>query len=163
MQPVFEGMSREQFNLGAFGNGMKMKLMANLLVAIHNVSTAEALLLGQRWGIRPSDAVKVLAGGAGGSRMLQVRGPLMEGEGWKDATMKIAVWQKDMKLIGDALRANGVPAPLFAATVPLYDAAIGMGHGLHDTAAVFDVLARMSSPPADTAAPSTPARRKARP
>jgi L-threonate 2-dehydrogenase len=163
MQPVFEGMSREQVNLGVFGNGMKMKLMANLLVAIHNVSTAEALLLGQRWGIRPSDAVKVLAGGAGGSRMLQVRGPLMENEGWKDATMKIAVWQKDMKLIGDALRANGVPAPLFAATVPLYDAAIGMGHGLHDTAAVFDVLARMSSPPAPTAAPRKAPRRKATP
>ena len=148
LQPVFEGFSREQFNLGAFGNGMKMKLMANLLVAIHNVSTAEALLLGQRWGIRPTDAVKVLAGGAGGSRMLQVRGPMMEDEGWKDATMKIAVWQKDMKLIGDALRANGVPAPLFAATVPVYDAAMGLGHALHDTAAVFDVLARMSSPPA---------------
>jgi 3-hydroxyisobutyrate dehydrogenase-like beta-hydroxyacid dehydrogenase len=152
MQPVFEGFSREQFNLGAFGNGMKMKLMANLLVAIHNVSTAEALLLGQRWGIRPSEAVKVLAGGAGGSRMLQVRGPMMEGEGWKDVTMKVAVWQKDMKLIAEALRDQGVPAPLFAATVPLYDAAIGMGHGLHDTASVFDVLARMSSPPGPTAA-----------
>ena len=165
MQPVFEGFSREQFNLGAFGNGMKMKLMANLLVAIHNVSTAEALLLGQRWGIRPSDAVKVLAGGAGGSRMLQVRGPLMEDEGWKDATMKIAVWQKDMKLIGDALRANGVPAPLFAATVPLYDAAMGLGHGLHDTAAVFDVLARMSSPPSGPppSAPRKAPRRKATP
>ncbi|MFM8767983.1 MAG: NAD-binding protein, partial [Rubrivivax sp.] len=108
-----------------------------------------------RWGIRPSDAVKVLAGGAGGSRMLQVRGPLMENEGWKDATMKIAVWQKDMKLIGDALRANGVPAPLFAATVPLYDAAMGLGHGLHDTAAVFDVLAKMSSPPSGPT-PGTP-------
>jgi 3-hydroxyisobutyrate dehydrogenase-like beta-hydroxyacid dehydrogenase len=163
MQPVFEGFSREQFNLGTFGNGMKMKLMANLLVAIHNVSTAEALLLGQRWGIRPSDAVKVLSGGAGGSRMLQVRGPLMENEGWKDATMKIAVWQKDMKLIGDALRANGVPAPLFAATVPLYDAAMGLGHGLHDTAAVFDVLAKMSSPPSGptTGAPRKAPRRKA--
>jgi len=165
MQPVFEGFSREQFNLGAFGNGMKMKLMANLLVAIHNVSTAEALLLGQRWGIRPSDAVKVLSGGAGGSRMLQVRGPLMEDEGWKDATMKIAVWQKDMKLIGDALRANGVPAPLFAATVPLYDAAMGLGHGLHDTAAVFDVLAKMSSPPSGStpSAPRKAPRRKATP
>ena len=163
MQPVFEGFSREQFNLGAFGNGMKMKLMANLLVAIHNVSTAEALLLGQRWGIRPSDAVKVLSGGAGGSRMLQVRGPLMENEGWKDATMKIAVWQKDMTLIGDALRANGVPAPLFAATVPLYDAAMGLGHGLHDTAAVFDVLAKMSSPPSGptAGAPRKAPRRKA--
>ncbi len=146
VEPVFRGFTSAQFNLGAFGNGMKMKIMANLLVAIHNVSTAEALLLGQRWGIAPSTAVKVLAGGAGGSRMLQVRGPQMENEGWKTATMKIAVWQKDMKLIAAALKDAGVPAPLFAATVPLYDAAIGMGHGLHDTAAVFDVLDRMSRP-----------------
>lgn len=148
LQPVFEGFSNAQFNLGAFGNGMRMKLMANLLVAIHNVSTAEALLLGQRWGIKPSDAVKVLAGGAGGSRMLQVRGPHMQDRGWEAATMKIEVWQKDMKLIAAALREAGVPAPLFAASVPIYDAAMGMGHAKHDTAAVFDVLDRMSSAPA---------------
>lgn len=144
VMPVLQGFSNAQFNLGPFGNGMKMKLMANLLVAIHNVSTAEALLLGQRWGIAPGAAVKVLAGGAGGSRMLQVRGPQMENEGWKNPTMRIEVWQKDMKLIAAALREAGVPAPLFAATVPLYDAAMGMGHGRHDTAAVFDVLERMS-------------------
>jgi 3-hydroxyisobutyrate dehydrogenase-like beta-hydroxyacid dehydrogenase len=145
LQPVFEGFTKSQFNVGAFGNGMKMKLMANLLVAIHNVSTAEALLLGQRWGIAPSTAVKVLADGAGGSRMLQVRGPMMEGRGWEEATMKVEVWQKDMKLIAAALREAGVPAPLFAATVPVYDAAMGLGHARHDTAAVFDVLDRMSS------------------
>jgi L-threonate 2-dehydrogenase len=145
LQPVFEGFTKAQFNLGAFGNGMRMKLMANLLVAVHNVATAEALLLGQRWGIKPADAVKVLADGAGGSRMLQVRGPFMQDKGWETVTMKIEVWQKDMKLIGAALREAGVPAPLFAATVPIYDAAMGMGHAQHDTAAVFDVLDRMSS------------------
>jgi L-threonate 2-dehydrogenase len=147
LAPVFEGFSKAHFDLGAFGNGMKMKLMANLLVAIHNVSTAEALLLGQRWGIKPSTAVKVLSDGAGGSRMLQVRGPMMENEGWKEATMKISVWQKDMKLIAQALADAQVPAPLFAATIPLYNAAMGMGHESHDTAAVFDVLERMSSIP----------------
>ena len=148
LRPVFEGFSKSQFFLGAFGNGMRMKLMANLLVAIHNVSTAEALLLGQRWGIKPSAAVKVLADGAGGSRMLQVRGPQMENRGWEEATMMVEVWQKDMQLIAAALREAGVPAPLFAATVPIYDAAMGMGHARHDTAAVFDVLDRMSSKPA---------------
>ena len=145
VRPVFAGFSRQQDHVGPFGNGMKMKLMANLLVAIHNVSTAEALLLGQRWGIRPSDAVKVLAGGAGGSRMLQVRGPLMEGEGWKSATMKVGIWQKDMQLIAAALADAQVPAPLFAATVPIYNAAMALGHAEHDTAAVFDVLSKMSS------------------
>ena len=161
LQPVFEGFTKSQFHLGAFGNGMKMKLMANLLVAIHNVSTAEALLLGQRWGIRPSDAARVLADGAGGSRMLQVRGPFMEERGWEAATMKVSVWQKDMKLIGAALREMGVPAPLFAATVPIYDAAMGMGHAEHDTAAVFDVLDRMSTPAAPAAAAKKERRRRA--
>lgn len=158
LQPVFDGFSKSQFNLGAFGNGMRMKLMANLLVAIHNVSTAEALLLGQRWGIKPADAVKVLADGAGGSRMLQVRGPCMQDAGWEQATMKVEIWQKDMKLIAAALREAGVPAPLFAASVPVYDAAMGMGHAKHDTAAVFDVLDRMSRP----AQPAAPARRARR-
>jgi len=145
LAPVFAGFSKNSFDLGAFGNGMKMKLMANLLVAIHNVSTAEALLLGQRWGIQPKDAVKVLSDGAGGSRMLQVRGPLMQGKGWQTATMKVGIWQKDMRLIAAALADAQVPAPLFAATVPVYNAAMALGHAEHDTAAVFDVLSRMSS------------------
>ena len=145
LAPVFDGFSKNCFDLGKFGNGMKMKLMANLLVAIHNVATAEALLLGQRWGIKPSMAVKVLSDGAGGSRMLQIRGPLMEDNGWNVVTMKVGIWQKDMKLIAAALEAAQVPAPLFAASVPVYNAAMALGHAEHDTAAVFDVLARMSS------------------
>jgi 3-hydroxyisobutyrate dehydrogenase-like beta-hydroxyacid dehydrogenase len=90
--------------------------------------------------------------------MLQVRGPMMENEGWTEATMKVGVWQKDMKLIAQALAEAHVPAPLFNATVPLYNAAMGMGHADHDTAAVFDVLQRMSSPP--QAAPKPPRKRK---
>lgn len=147
MKPIFDGFAHAHADLGSFGNGMKMKLMANLLVAIHNGSTAEALLLGQRWGISPATAVRVLAGGAGGSRMLQVRGPMMDNAAWEHPTMKVRVWQKDMQLIAQALADTGTPAPLFAATVPLYNAAMGAGHEDHDTAAVFDVLQRMSAPP----------------
>jgi len=147
MAPVFDGFAKNCFDLGAFGNGMKMKLMANLLVAVHNVATAEALLLGQKWGIAPSRAVQVLSDGAGGSRMLQIRGPLMADEGWKTPTMKVAIWQKDMALIAEALANAQVPAPLFSASVPVYNAAMALGHGDHDTASVFNVLLRMSSSP----------------
>jgi 3-hydroxyisobutyrate dehydrogenase-like beta-hydroxyacid dehydrogenase len=108
------------------------------------VSTAEALLLGQRWGIRPQDAVKVLSDGAGGSRMLQVRGPMMVDRSWEDATMKVSTWQKDMALIQALLQATDTPAPLFAATQPIYNAAMAMGHGMDDTASVYDVLERMT-------------------
>jgi L-threonate 2-dehydrogenase len=143
LKRVFEGFSKANYYLGDFGNGMKMKLMANLLVAIHNVSTAEVLIFGQRFGIAPDLAVKVLSDGAGGSRMLDVRGPMMAKQRWDEATMKVSVWQKDMKLIAAALAATETPAPLFSATLPIYNAAMGAGHADHDTAAVFDVLSRM--------------------
>jgi putative dehydrogenase len=143
---VFDGFARVTYNIGAFGNGMRMKLMANLLVAIHNVSAAEALLMGARMGIDLDLAVKVLSDGAGGSRMLQVRGPMMAAAGWEEATMRVETWQKDMRLIADELAAACVPAPLFSACVPVYNAAMGMGHAGHDTASVFDVLERMSAP-----------------
>ncbi|WP_176463920.1 NAD(P)-dependent oxidoreductase [Bordetella genomosp. 11] len=145
MQDVFDGFARVTYNIGAFGNGMRMKLMANLLVAIHNISAAEALLMGHRLGIDLDLAVKVLSDGAGGSRMLQVRGPAMSAGTWDEATMKVSTWQKDMKLIGAALADANVPAPLFSACIPVYNAAMGMGHGESDTAAVYDVLEKMSA------------------
>ena len=95
--------------------------------------------------------------GAQAARMLQVRGPFMDDAGWGTVTMKPEIWQKDMKLIAAALREAGVPAPLFSATVPIYDAAMGKGHAKHDTAAVFDVLDRMSSPTPRPTRTSTPA------
>lgn len=147
MQPIFDGFARVTYPIGAFGKGMQMKMMANLLVSIHNVATAEALLMGSRMGIDLELAVRVLSDGAGGSRMMEVRGPVMSARSWKEPAMKVAVWQKDIKLISEALASNGVPAPLFAATIPIYQAAMGMGHGNSDTAAVYDVLERMSSPP----------------
>lgn len=146
MQPVFDGFARVTYVIGAFGQGMQMKLMANLLVSIHNVATAEALLMGARMGIDLDTAVRVLADGAGGSRMLEVRGPLMSARTWDQATMKVSTWQKDIKLIAAALVEANVPAPLFTAAIPVYNAAMGMGHGDADTASVYDVLERMSSP-----------------
>jgi L-threonate 2-dehydrogenase len=143
-ESIFATFSKTHHHLGTFGNGMKMKLIANLLVAIHNVSTAEALLFSENLGIDSALAVEVLSAGAGGSRMLQIRGPSMASRDWENPTMKVSTWQKDMSLIHDALTRSQTPAPLFSSTQVLYNAAMGLGHADHDTAAVFDVLARMS-------------------
>lgn len=140
--PVFDGFARVRYDVGPFGNGMRMKLVANLLVAIHNVSTAEAILMGVRSGLDAAMVVKVVADGAGGSRMFQVRGPAMVDRSWGNATMKVSTWQKDMRLINDALQATDTPAPLFSTTMPIYNAAMALGHGMDDTASVYAVLER---------------------
>jgi 3-hydroxyisobutyrate dehydrogenase-like beta-hydroxyacid dehydrogenase len=141
---VFAGFARLSHYLGAFGNGSRMKFVANLLVAIHNVATAEAMALGVRAGLAPGDIVKVIASGAGNSRVFELRAPLMAKGEYLPATMKIDIWQKDMAVIGDFAKSLGVALPTFAATVPIYNAAVGRGLGGEDTAAVCAVLEAMA-------------------
>jgi 3-hydroxyisobutyrate dehydrogenase-like beta-hydroxyacid dehydrogenase len=141
---VFPGFSRANFYLGEFGNGSRMKFVANLLVAIHNVAAAEAFVLGMKAGLSPEMIFEVIGAGAGTSRMFQVRGPQMVRGRYRDATMKVEVWQKDMKIIGEFAAALGVPTPLFNASAPVYNAAMALGYAREDTASVCSVLERMA-------------------
>ena len=145
--PVLQGFTSANYYVGAFGNGSKMKFVANLLVAIHNVAAAEAMVLGMKAGLDPAMVLKVIAGGAGGSRMFQVRGPMMVKGDYSEATMKNEVWQKDMTVIGDFARELDCPTPLFAASAPIYNAAMAMGLGKQDTGAVCAVLEEMAGNP----------------
>jgi 3-hydroxyisobutyrate dehydrogenase-like beta-hydroxyacid dehydrogenase len=140
-QSIFPGFSRAHHYLGEFGNGSKMKYVANLMVAIHNVSAAEAFVLGMKAGLPPKMIYDVQANGAGTSRMFQVRGPMMvAGRYGDDVTMKNEIWQKDMKIIGEFAAKLGVPTPLFNASAAVYNAAMALGYGREDTGAVCAVL-----------------------
>jgi 3-hydroxyisobutyrate dehydrogenase-like beta-hydroxyacid dehydrogenase len=142
--PVLEGFSRAHYYLGEFGNGSKMKYVANLLVAIHNVAAAEAFILGMKAGLDAETIYKVIGDGAGSSRMFQVRGPQMVAGRYDEATMKVEVWQKDMKIIGEYATQLGAPTPLFNASAALYTAAMAQGFEKQDTASVCAVLESMA-------------------
>jgi L-threonate 2-dehydrogenase len=151
--PVFEGFARAHYLIGPFGDGSKMKFIANLLVAIHNVAAAEAMVLGMKSGLDPAQVLKVISNGAGNSRMLEVRGPMMVKGDYSEATMKVAVWQKDMKIIGEYARSINCPTPLFLASAPFYTAAMAMGLGDEDTGSVCAVLEEMARTGRDAKSP----------
>ncbi|MGI9426033.1 MAG: NAD(P)-dependent oxidoreductase [Hyphomicrobiaceae bacterium] len=146
-QPVFDQMSRETRYVGPFGNGMKMKFVANLLVAIHNVASAEALVLARKAGLDPQMTYDVISSSAATSRMFEIRGPMMVDQTYEPATMKNDVWRKDMELIAAFASDLDCPTPLFSATEGLYSSARGQGMGNLDTAAVSAVLERMAGVP----------------
>jgi 3-hydroxyisobutyrate dehydrogenase-like beta-hydroxyacid dehydrogenase len=139
-EPLFAGFARAWHDLGAYGNGTRMKFVANLLVAIHNIATAEAMLLGEAAGLDPAQVLKVAGAGAGASRMFDMRAPMMVERNYLPATMKVSTWQKDMDIIGTFARDLGLRLPLFEASGPVYDKAMELGLGDADTAAVFAVL-----------------------
>ncbi len=143
-QPVFGGFARENFYVGEFGNGSRMKFVANLLVAIHNVAAGEAFLLGMKAGLDPQAIYDVIGGGAGGSRMFQVRGPMMVAGDYADATMKMDVWQKDMAIISSFAESLGSPTPLLQASAEIYRQGMKQGREKQDTASVCGVLEEMA-------------------
>jgi L-threonate 2-dehydrogenase len=144
LRPLFADFTRAVHDLGAFGNGSRMKYVANLLVAIHNVASAEALVLGMKAGLPPELIYDQIRIGAGNSRVFELRAPMMVKGRYDEATMKIAVWQKDMDVIGGFAQKLGAPTPLFSATLPIYAAAMSTGHADEDTAATCAVLEAMA-------------------
>ena len=146
LQPIFAAFSRQAHDLGAFGNGTKMKFVANLLVAIHNVASAEAFVLGIKAGLDPKQIFELISAGAGTSRVFELRGPMMAENRYDgdNVTMRVKTWQKDMTVIGDFARDLGCPTPLFSASGPIYAAAMANGRGGDDTASVCAVLEAMA-------------------
>ena len=138
--PLFADFAKQSADLGVYGNGSRMKFVANHLVAIHNVATAEAMILAERAGLDPKKVVEMVGPGAGGSRMFQMRAPMMVEGKYQPATMKVSVWKKDMAIIAEFADDVGCETPLFTLTQPVYNEAMAMGLGDQDTAAVFEVL-----------------------
>ena len=144
LRRVLMAFGRNVFNVGEFGNGSRMKYVANLLVAINNVAAAEAMVLGMKAGLDPGMIVDLVRAGAGNSRVFELRAPMMAKGRYDDVTMKISVWDKDMQVIGDYARKIRVPTPIFNATKGIYLKAMKSGLGSRDTAAVCAVLEKMA-------------------
>ena len=143
--PILSVFTRNAPYVGAFGNGSKMKFIANHLVAIYNVSVGETLNFARKMGLKPQQVWDQFAASpVVGTGVFKLRGKFMVERKYRPPTMKVEIWQKDMRVIGDMARAVGCPVPLFNACVPIYDTAMAQGLARHDTASVHEVFALMS-------------------
>ena len=140
-QPVFSRMARGVHRLGPFGTGTRTKLVANLLVAVHIVSAAEALVLARAAGLDLDRTLAALTDGAGSSRMLEVRGPMMVDETFDAPSMTLRLFAKDENLIREFAAALEVPVPLFEDASRVLRRAANEGRAEQDTSAVYASLA----------------------
>lgn len=132
---VFEVIAARSFYLGEFGNGSRMKFVANLLVAVNTVAAAEAHALGAAAGLAPSVTQEVIAAGVGSSRMFEIRGAMMV-KGSYDPAARLAIIKKDAEIIAEFARTLGVETPLLDAAIPIYQRGTASGLGDLDAAAV---------------------------
>jgi 3-hydroxyisobutyrate dehydrogenase-like beta-hydroxyacid dehydrogenase len=145
-RPVLAGLTRQVYDVGPFGNGTKMKIVANLLVAVHNLAAAEALVLAERAGLDLATVLTAVGDGAGTSRMFEVRGPAMAAADYARPGIQAQVFDKDMAIIAAFAGGLHSPTPLFTLASAFYQAALAQGHGGDDTSSIHAVLRRLAPP-----------------
>lgn len=142
-RPVFDAIARRTVYVGPVGAACLAKLATNLLVGLNTVALAEALVLGAKGGLEPAALLEILRDSAAGSRMLDVRGPLMV-QGDFTAQMKMDLFMKDFALMLDEGRRLGAPLPLTSIAQQLCGATAAAGHGMDDLAAVYTTYETMA-------------------
>lgn len=143
-EPVLADCGKGVYSLGAFGNGTKLKLVSNHLVTIHNAAAGEAIALARHCGIAPAVALEALTAGAGTSRMLEVRGPMMVAGVYEPPTARLEILMKDVEIITALARTSGVPLPVFATAAQLHLGAVACGWETADPASVHAVIERLA-------------------
>ena len=142
-RPVFDAIGRSTHYLGEFGNGSRMKYIANLLVAVHSLAAAEAHALGLAAGMDPALVQTVMEDGVGSSKIFEIRGPMMVADDYTPAA-RLDIILKDARLIEAYARSVGAVTPLLDRAVDVYLAASEEGLGDLDAAALCRHLERLS-------------------
>lgn len=137
---IFDTVGRVTYYLGAFPNGSFMKFIANLLVAIHNLSSAEAHALGIAAGMDPEVVQEVIGDGVGSSRIFDIRGPMMAADTYEPPSARLSTILKDATIIQAFARSKGAPTPLLDTALPIYEACEAAGFGDLDAAVLLRYL-----------------------
>lgn len=143
-RPVFEAISKDAPWVGDFGSGSVMKFVSNLLVAVHTVAAAEALTLAEKCGLDLGAALELITSGAGNSRMLEVRGPLMVAGDYDVGSATVDTLTKDTQIILGFAADQDCPVPLLSMAASFLRSAAANGWHDQDPAVVKQVLSALA-------------------
>jgi 3-hydroxyisobutyrate dehydrogenase len=137
---VLDAMAAKVYRLGdKAGNGSKVKIINQLLAGVHIAAAAEAMALGLRAGVDPTQVYEVITHSAGNSWMFENRmAHVLAGDYTPLSAVDIFV--KDLGLVLDTARASKFPLPLAATAHQMFMQASSAGHGREDDSAVIKIF-----------------------
>lgn len=111
-RPVVEAMAAKILHVGPSGAGNVAKLVNNLLVAAHMLTTQEALKLGVGAGVDAESVLRVLNAATGRSAISEIHFPNWVMSGRFDSGFSMGLMRKDVRLAGAMADQFGVELPL---------------------------------------------------
>jgi 3-hydroxyisobutyrate dehydrogenase-like beta-hydroxyacid dehydrogenase len=146
LESVVAGFADTCLYFGEFGAASRVKLVNNLLVAIHIAATAEAMALGLKAGVDVPLMIKAIAAGSGGSTQFGIRAPWMAERRFLPAQGTVPALQHYFPMIADFAGSAAVATPLLDCAAGLYERFVAMGFAEFDVARMVDVIASLPRP-----------------
>ena len=142
-RPVLEVMGKTVVHLGPSGSGQTVKAANQLIVGGTIQLVAEAIVFLEAYNVDTTAAIRVLAGGLAGNRILDIKGAAMLAREFVPG-FRIDLHHKDMGIVTSAAREAGVVIPLGALVAQLVASARAQGDGGLDHSALLRGVERMS-------------------
>ncbi len=136
----FDTMGATVRHIGPTGTGTVVKLVNQLLVGIHSVAAAEAMIVGAKAGANPALVFEVVNSGWGHSFMLDRNAPVMLDRDFDGVRTQIKVFLKDMGLIQDLTKELGIDLPGANLAYNFLTQAVDKGLGDMDAGASVKLL-----------------------
>jgi 3-hydroxyisobutyrate dehydrogenase-like beta-hydroxyacid dehydrogenase len=130
-KPVFEATGKNIHHVGQSGAGTVVKLVNQLLVAIHTSAASEALAFAVKAGASPVAVQEVIGSSFGGSAMLNRNTPLIVKRDFEGKT-SINLILKDLGLIGGVGRDIGARMLMTSLAQEIFKEARALGNGDND-------------------------------
>ena len=145
IQVVFEAMTNKRVNLGEFGAATKMKLLANMMVAIHNSVAGEVLNLAQKADIDLDEAIKALSKSAAGSVTFSNKAPIMITREFESGAGPFRHMFNYLHRVSELAKDVGASTPLLDTIHQYYEKAEAEGRADQDIAAIIEILEEESN------------------
>lgn len=144
VEPILHTIGKEVVYLGDNGMGATMKLVLNMLMGVQMPAMAEAIVVGERAGLRREDILNMIAGSGYASPTMTFRCAFIGRRAFQHAAFKLSLMRKDMMLVLAEGQQLGVPMPVSESAYAMLTAAGQQGLGDLDVAAIVAFQERMS-------------------
>ncbi|MFT6286581.1 MAG: 3-hydroxyisobutyrate dehydrogenase-like beta-hydroxyacid dehydrogenase [Alcanivorax sp.] len=141
---VFSGLTETYFYLGKFGTATKMKLLANAMVCVHNMMSAEILNLASRAGMDTELVFNTLKNSAAGSATFTNKAPIMLSRDFDHGAGPFGHMFHYLARVGDLADECGATTPLISEATKYYQKAEAEQRHTQDIAALIEIMEETS-------------------